>query len=108
VILSNPEWALHASKTDEGVVFRWDYGNGSSEVSAPVKVDIGPSTFDVVFDPLPLGGGRVVLNGISVVGAPVSNSADSVVNPQWKSSARSSAPFCKKLEGRIVTYSMPS
>jgi hypothetical protein len=108
VILSNSEWALHASKTNEGVVFRWDYGNGSSEVSEPVKVAIGPSTFDVVFDPLPLGGGRVVLNGTSVVGAPVRNTSDSVVNPQWKSSARSSAPFCKKLQGRIVTYSTPS
>jgi hypothetical protein len=99
VILSNPEWALHASKTNEGVVFRWDYGNGSSEVSAPVKVDIGPSTFDVVFDPLPLGVGRVVLNGTSVIGAPVSNSADSVVNPNFTSTDVPAA-FCENLQAR--------
>ncbi|MEJ6511827.1 MAG: hypothetical protein QNL59_07775 [Actinomycetota bacterium] len=108
VILSNPEWALHASKTNEGVVFRWDYGNGNFEVSEPVKVDYGPSTFDVVFDPLPLGTGRVVANGTSVVGALVRNTSDSVVNPELKSAARSSASFCQKLLARLPNDSRPS
>ena len=106
-ILSNPQWQLHASRTTEGVVFRWDYGNGNVEVSEPVKLD-APSTFDVVFDPLPLGVGRVVVNGTSVVGAPVRNSSDSVVSPEWKSSARGSASFCEKLQSRLPNDSRPT
>jgi hypothetical protein len=107
-ILSNPEWTVRASRTDDIVLFRWDYGNGNFEVSKPVKVDYGPSTFDVVFDPLPLGTGRVVVNGTSVVGAPVRNTSDSVVNPELKSAARSSASFCQKLLARLPNDSRPS
>ena len=95
-ILSNPDWKLHASKTNEGVVFRWDYGNGNFEESEPVKLD-APSTIDVVFDPLPLGVGRVVVNGTTVVGVPVANSPDSVVNPNW-TQTNVPATFCQKLQ----------
>ena len=108
VILSNPDWNVHAARTNEGVVFRWDYGNGNVEESAPVKLADGPVTIDIVFDPLPLGSGRVVANGTSVVGAPVRNTSDSVVNPEWKSSARGSASFCQKLVARRPNDSRPT
>ncbi|HBU02498.1 MAG TPA: hypothetical protein DEB20_08210, partial [Acidimicrobiaceae bacterium] len=99
-ILSNPEWTVRASRTDDIVVFRWDYGNGNVEESAPVKLADGPVTIDIVFDPLPLGVGRVVVNERSVVGAPVKNSPESVVNPEWTSSGGSSDSFCRKLQAR--------
>ncbi len=108
VILSNPDWKLHALRTTDGVVFRWEYGNGNVEESVPVKLSDGPSTFDVVFDPLPLGTGRVVVNGASVVGAPVRSTSDFVVAPEWKSSARGSASFCQKLDARRSNDSRPS
>jgi len=108
-ILSNSDWMVRASRSGDGVVFRWDYGNGNVEESKPIKVDYyGPTTIDVVFDPLPLGWGRVVVNGTSVVGAPVRNTSDFIVNPQWKSSARGSAPFCQKLLARLPNDSRPS
>jgi hypothetical protein len=99
-ILSNPEWTVRASRTDDIVVFRWDYGNGNVEESAPVKLADGPVTIDIVFDPLPLGVGRVVVNETSVIGAPVKNSPESVVNPEWTSSGGSSDSFCRKLQAR--------
>jgi hypothetical protein len=99
-ILSNPEWTVRASRSGDLVVFRWDYGNGNVEESAPVKMtDNGPSTIDVVFDPLPLGVGRVVVNETSVIGAPVKNSPDSVVDPNW-TQTNVSASFCQKLQAR--------
>jgi hypothetical protein len=99
-ILSNPEWTVRASRTDDIVVFRWDYGNGNVEESAPVKLADGPVTIDIVFDPLPLGVGRVVVNETSVIGAPVKNSPESVVNPEWTSSGGNSDSFCRKLQAR--------
>jgi hypothetical protein len=98
VILSNPEWKVHASRTNDGVVFRWEYGNGNVEESAPVKLD-APSTIDIVFDPLPLGVGNVVVNGTSVVGVQVANSPDSVVDPNW-TQTNVPATFCQKLQDR--------
>jgi len=97
-ILSNPEWTVRASRTDDIVVFHWDYGNGNVEESAPVKLADGPVTIDIVFDPLPLGTGRVVVKGATVVGAPVKNSPQSVVNPEWTSSGGSSDSFCRQLQ----------
>jgi len=97
-ILSNPEWTVRASRTDDIVIFRWDYGNGNVEESAPVKLADGPVTIDIVFDPLPLGTGRVVVKGATVVGAPVKNSPQSVVNPEWTSSGGSSDSFCRQLQ----------
>jgi hypothetical protein len=44
--------------------------------------------------------GRVVVNGTSVIGAPVKNSPESVVNPEWTSSGGSSDSFCRKLQAR--------
>ena len=99
-ILSNPEWTVRASRTDDIVIFRWDYGNGNVEESAPVKLADGPVMIDIVFDPLPLGVGRVIVNERSVIGAPVKNSPQSVVNPQWTSSGGSSDSFCRKLQAR--------
>lgn len=99
-ILSNPEWTVRASRTDDIVVFRWDYGNGNVEESAPVMLADGPVTIDIVFDPLPLGVGRVVVNETSVIGAPVKNSPESVVNPEWTSSGGNSDSFCRKLQAR--------
>jgi hypothetical protein len=61
-----------------------------------VKLD-APSTIDVVFDPLPLGVSRVVVNGTTVVGVPVANSPDSVVNPNW-TQTNVPATFCQKLQ----------
>lgn len=101
-ILSNPEWAVRASRTEDLVVFRWDYGSGTVEESAPVKMsNNGPSTIDIVFDPYTDFGhdGRVVVNGTSVVGAPVSNSSGSVVNPNW-TETEVPASFCEKLHAR--------
>jgi len=91
---------VRASRTDDIVLFRWDYGNGNVEESAPVKLAGGPVTIDIVFDPLPLGVGRVVVNETSVIGAPVKNSPESVVNPEWTSSGGSSDSFCRKLQAR--------
>ena len=99
-ILSNPEWMVRASRTDDIVIFRWDYGNGNVEESAPVRLADGPVTIDIVFDPLPLGVGRVVVNERSVIGAPVTNSPQAVVNPAWTSSGDSSDSFCRKLQAR--------
>lgn len=100
-ILSNPEWNVQASRSDDGLVFRWEYGNGIIEESKPVKIDYyGPTTIDIVFDPLPLGTGRVVVKGATVVGAPVKNSPQSVVNPEWTSSGGSSDSFCRQLQPR--------
>lgn len=101
-ILSNPEWAVRASRTEDLVVFRWDYGSGIVEESAPVKMsNNGPSTIDIVFDPYTDFGhdGRVVVNGTSVMGAPVSNSSGSVVNPNW-TETEVPASFCEKLQAR--------
>ena len=100
-ILSNSEWKVRASRSDDGLVFRWEYGNGMIEESKPIKIDyVGPTTIDIVFDPLPLGVGRVVVNETSVIGAPVKNSPESVVNPEWTSSGGSSDSFCRKLQAR--------
>jgi len=96
-ILSNPAWEVHASRTTDGVIFRWAYGNGNVSESEPVKVADGPITFDIIFDPPPLGLGLVVVNGKSVVGAPVGNTTDSIVNPNWTETIVP-ASFCKKLQ----------
>jgi len=97
IIISNPEWSLRASRLDEGVVFRWVHGDGIIEESAPVRFD-SPGTIDIVFDPPPLGVGRVVVNGTTVVGAPVKNVPGSVVNPEWTSSGAESDSFCRRLQ----------
>lgn len=100
-ILSNAEWKVQASRSDDGLVFRWEHGNGMIEESKPIKIDdVGPTTVDIVFDPPPLGVGRVVVNGTTVVGAPVKNSPQSVVNPEWTSSGGSSDSFCRQLQAR--------
>jgi hypothetical protein len=99
-ILSNSEWKVRASLSDDGLVFRWEYGNGMIEESKPIKRDdVGPTTVDIVFDPLPLGVGRVVVNGTTVIGAPVANRPDSVVDPNW-TQTNVPATFCQKLQAR--------